>query len=106
MSNLENCIDYNNSIVLSFFGVANIDEAKRVGIATRKEDMMSDSPAKLCCEEYFRTLRYFAEMKTVSEGELRIFLTTHKHGFSFSFDQQDMSITQYEATYVIKSLSD
>ena len=106
MSNLENCIDYNNSIVLSFFGVANIDEAKRVAIATRKEDMMSDSPAKLCCEEYFRTLRYFAEMKTVSEGELRIFLTTHKHGFSFSVDQQDMSITQDEATYVIKSLSD
>ena len=75
-------------------------------MATRKEDMMSDSPAKLCCEEYFRTLRYFAEMKTVSEGELRIFLTTHKHGFSFSVDQQDMSITQDEATYVIKSLSD
>ena len=71
---------------------------------------MINSPAKLCCEEYFAQLRRFSETdkhirepqgditwKIVSEQELRTFLTTHSH---------DMSISQDDATRVIKSLQE
>ena len=71
---------------------------------------MINSPAKLCCEEYFAQLRRFSETdkhirepqgditwKIVSEQELLTFLTTHSH---------DMSISQDDATRVIKSLQE